>query len=306
MIQKDQNLASTLCFGIDYEGHGKITDIFQNIVVGVPEKEDLENDGIIIGLDLSLTINATVGEYVQLVSPLGSEPSPFGLLPKSKKLKVVGIFSSGMPEYDQIYVYLSLNSVQYFLDYDDEVNSVEVRTVDSSQSGRYAEKIRNLLGKNFVVEDWSVFDANLFNALKMEKIVMYLVLILMILIASFNMTGNFVKLVTEKKIEIGVLKAMGASQKDIVKIFIIAGITIGFVGVLIAFILALLILWAQLKWQFVQIPVPGFPLQTLPIEMRLIDFVLVPAIALIISSISTILPATKTMKIDPVKIIRNQ
>ncbi|HGY11543.1 MAG TPA: ABC transporter permease [Desulfobacterales bacterium] len=243
---------------------------------------------------------------MQLVSPLGTEPSPFGLLPKSKKLKVVGIFSSGMPEYDQLYVYVSLYTAQYYLGFDDEVNSVEVRTINSNQSRQYTRKIQTLLGEDFVVEDWSVFDANLFNAMKMEKIVMYLVLILMILIASFNMTGNFVKLVTEKKMEIGVLKAMGASQKDIVKIFIIAGIIIGFVGVLIAFLLAILLLWSQLRWQFVQIPIPGFPLQSLPIEMRLIDFILVPAIALIISSVSTILPASKTMKIDPLKIIRNQ
>ena len=103
MIQKGQNLSASVCFGIDFSRHRKITDLLDKIVVGVPEKEDLENDGIIIGLDLSLTINATVGEYVQLTSPIGTEPSPFGLLPRSKKLKVVGLFASGMPEYDQVY-----------------------------------------------------------------------------------------------------------------------------------------------------------------------------------------------------------
>ncbi|MCF7792809.1 MAG: ABC transporter permease [Candidatus Cloacimonetes bacterium] len=305
MIQKDQNLASTLCFGIDYEKHHKITEIINKIVVGVPEKKDLEEDGIIIGLDLSLTINATVGEYVQLISPVGTEPSPFGLLPKSKKLKVVGIFSSGMPEYDQLHVYISLNNAQYYLGFSDEVNSVEVKTIDANRSRSYAVKIQKLLGSEYVVEDWSVFDANLFNAMKMEKIIMYLVLALMIIIASFNMTGNFVKLVTEKKVEIGVLKAMGASEKDIIKIFIFAGTLIGIIGVLFALVLALGLLWAQLKWQIVQIPVPGFPLQWLPVEMRTIDFILVPLIAIIISFVSTILPAKKTVKIDPIKIIRN-
>lgn len=305
MIQKDQNLASTLCYGIQYDAHDKITDITNKIVVGVPEQKDLEDDGIIIGLDLSLTINATVGEYIQLMSPVGTKPSPFGLLPTSKKLKIVGIFSSGMPEYDQLNTYISLANAQFFLDYEDEVNLLEVKTENVKKSKRIAAKIQNILGENFIVEDWSEFDANLFNAIKMEKVIMFLVLALMIIIASFNMLGNFVKLVTEKKVEIGVLKSMGASDKDIMKIFVFAGTLIGIVGVFIALILALGILFAQMKWQFILIPVPGFPMQWLPVEFRISDFIIVPALSIIISFLSTLLPARRTTSIDPIKIIRN-
>ncbi len=306
MIQKDNNLSSTLCFGIDYTSHDRITDIIDKIVVGIPRQEDLEEDGIIIGLDLSLTINATVGEYVQLMSPIGTEPSPFGLLPRSKKLKVVGIFSSGMPEYDQLHTYISLSNAQYYLGYQDEVNLLEVKTINSRKSQIYAKTIQKKLGDDFIVEDWSVFDANLFNAIKMEKIIMFLVLALMIIIASFNMMGNFVKLVAEKKIEIGVLKAMGATDKDIMKIFVLTGTCVGIVGVFIAFILAISLLLAQLKWQFIMIPVPGFPLQWLPVEIRISDFILIPIIAVIISFLTTLLPAKKTIRIDPIKIIRNE
>ncbi|HPR17550.1 MAG TPA: ABC transporter permease [Candidatus Cloacimonadota bacterium] len=306
MIQKDSNLSSTLCFGIDFEAHDKITDLLDKMVVGVPEKEDLDADGIIIGLDLSITINATVGEYVQLTSPVGTEPSPFGLLPRSKKLKVVGLFSSGMPEYDQFYTYVSLANAQYFLGYQDEVNLLEVKTTDERKTHKFAKQIGALLGSNFSVEDWSMFDANLFNAIKMEKVIMFLVLALMIIIASFNMMGNFIKLVTEKRTEIGVLKALGASEKDVMKIFVLAGTIIGLSGVFIAVFLALAILLAQLKWQFILIPVPGFPLQWLPVELRLTDFIFVPIIVILISFITTLLPARKTMKIDPIKIIRNE
>jgi lipoprotein-releasing system permease protein len=306
MIQKENNLSSTVCFGIDFDQHTKITKLVQKMVVGVPRTENLENDGIIIGLDLSLTINATVGEYVQIMSPIGTEPTPFGLLPKSRKLKVVGIFSSGMPEYDQVYTYISLQNAQYLLGFGDEVSQVEVKTVNSNNSRKYAAQIQELLGDQFIVEDWSIFDANLFNAIKMEKVIMFLVLALMIIIASFNMTGNFIKLVAEKKIEIGLIKAMGASEKDIIKIFLSIGVIIGVLGALIALILALGLLLAQIKWRFIQIPVPGFPLHWLPVEMRTIDFILGPLIAIVISFLTTLHPARKTVKIDPIKIMRNE
>ena len=305
MIQKEKSLSSTLCYGIDLDKQKKVTELLNKIVVGAPDKSKLDDDGIIIGLDLSLTLSATVGEYIQLTSPIGTQPSPFGLLPKSKKLKVVGIYISGMPEYDRVYTYISLKNSQYFLGFEDEVTQIEVKSVDPSHSTRVASEIQNSINGDYIVEDWSVFDANLFNAIKMEKAVMFLVLALMIIIASFNMSGNFVKLVTEKRVEIGVLKAMGASGRDVVKIFINIGVIIGFLGTLIGLILALILLYAQMKFQFIVIPVPGFPLQWLPVEMRVLDFILVPTIVIVISLLTTLHPASRTVKIDPMKIIRN-
>ncbi len=306
MIQKKNDLASSICYGIDFEKQKKVTEIFSKIVVGEPSKKLLEDDGIIIGLDLSLTLSATVGEYIQLSSPIGTEPTPFGLLPRSKKLKVVGIFISGMPEYDRVFTYISLKNAQYFLGYtDNEINHIEIRTKDTRKSKSISRKISLHLENKFIVEDWSVFDANLFNAIKMEKIVMFFVLILMIIIASFNMTGNFIKLVIEKRTEIGVLKAMGASEKDIIKIFLNVGMIIGILGTFIGLVLAILLLAVQYHFHLIRIPVPGFPLQWLPVETRIRDFIFVPVIVIIISFLSTVHPAKRTVKIDPIKIIRN-
>ena len=305
MLQNKKNLASTICFGIDWERQNKVTAILDKIVIGYPSNEEIENDGIIIGLDLSLTINATVGEYIQLSSPIGTVPSPFGLLPKTKKLKVVGIFISGMPEYDRVFTFISLHNAQYLLGYDDEVDQVEVKTTDIDQSTRIAYQIQEVLGDDFVVEDWSEFDANLFNAIKLEKVVMFLILALMIIIASFNMTGNFIKLVAEKKMEIGVLKALGASEKDIVRLFVNVGLVIGIIGTFIGLALALILLLAQDFWHFIKIPVPGFPLQWIPVDIRLQDFIIVPIVVIVISFLTTLHPARRTVKIDPIRIIRN-
>ena len=305
MIQNKKNLASTICFGIDLEKQNQVTEILDKIVIGYPSPENLENDGIIIGLDLSLTINATVGEYIQLSSPLGTVPSPFGLLPKTKKLKVIGIFLSGMPEYDKLFTYISLKNSQYFLDFEDEVNQVEVKTHNLRRSSKIARLIQDVIGDDFVVEDWSEFDANLFNAIKLEKVVMFLVLALMIIIASFNMTGNFIKLVAEKKVEIGVLKAIGASEIDIVRMFVNIGLIIGIIGTFIGVAFALILLLAQSHWHFIKIPVAGFPLQWIPVDMRFLDFIIVPIVVIIISFLTTLHPARRTVKIDPIKIIRN-
>ena len=305
MLQNKKNLASTICFGIDWERQNKVTEILDKIVIGYPSSDDLENDGIIIGLDLSLTINATVGEYIQLSSPIGTVPSPFGLLPKTKKLEVVGIFLSGMPEYDKLFTYISLKNSQFFLDYEDEVNQIEVKTQNSDQSAKVANQIQAVLGDDFVVEDWSEFDANLFNAIKLEKVVMFLVLALMIIIASFNMTGNFIKLVAEKKVEIGVLKAIGASEKDIVRLFVNVGLIIGIIGTFVGVAFALILLLAQDYWHFIKIPVAGFPLQWIPVDIRLLDFIIVPIVVIVISFLTTLHPARRTVKIDPIKIIRS-
>ncbi len=305
MIQKEKDMSSTLCYGIDIDKQKNVTELLNKIVVGAPDKKVLDDDGIIIGMDLSLTLSATVGEYIQLTSPIGTQPSPFGLLPKSKKLKVVGIFISGMPEYDRVNTYISLKNSQYFLGYEDEVTQIEIKSVNPSRSAHLANELQKNITGEYIVEDWSKFEANLFNAIKMEKAVMFIVLALMIIIASFNMSGNFVKLVTEKRVEIGVLKSMGASGKDVVKIFINIGVIIGFLGTMIGLILAVILLYAQMTYHFIIIPVPGFPLQWLPVEMRILDFILVPVVAIIISLLTTLHPAGRTVKIDPMKIIRN-
>jgi len=305
MIQKEKNISSTLCYGIDLEKQKNVTDILNKIVVGVPDSNALEDDGIIIGMDQSLTLSATVGEYIQLTSPIGTQPSPFGLLPLSKKLKVVGIYISGMPEYDRVYTYISLKNCQYFLGLKNEVTQIEIKSINPARSVRVAKEIQKNIGSDYIVEDWSVFEANLFNAIKMEKAIMFIVLALMIIIASFNMSGNFVKLVTEKRVEIGILKSMGASGKDVVKIFINIGVIIGTLGTLIGLALAVLVLYAQMKFHFITIPVPGFPIHWLPVEMRVLDFILVPVVAIAISLLTTLHPANRTVKIDPMKIIRN-
>jgi len=306
LLQKDKNITTSICYGVDLDQHKNVTKLLDKIVVGNPTLEDLQDDGIILGLEQSLTLRATVGEYVQVSSPVGTEPSPFGLLPRSRKFKVVGLFISGMPEFDRIYSYISIENGQYLGRLENEANYLEVRTNDLNKAEKFSEFIRKDIGDNYLVEDWTDFEANLFNAIKMEKMVMFLVLALMLLIASFNMSGNFIRLVAEKKTEIGILKAMGATDRDVIRIFTRIGMIIGISGTLIGLGGALILLLSQAKWHFITIPIPGFALHWLPVELRITDFIGVPLITIIISLLTTLYPARKTMKINPIKTIRDQ
>jgi lipoprotein-releasing system permease protein len=306
MLQHDNNITGTVCFGIDMKKQEKITGIFDNIRIGFPTERSLSDNGIILGFDQALSLGVTVGEYVQITSPLGTEPSPFGLLPKTKKTKVIGIFSSGMPEFDRVFSYISLQNGRFFADYQDRISYLEVKTVNAERSKKTAAEIQAVLGEDFITEDWSEFEASLFNSIKLEKIVMFFVLALMILISAFNITGNFVKLAAEKKQEIGILKAMGAKDKDIISIFVISGIILGICGAFFGTFSALALLISQKVFQFIKIPVQGFPLNTVPVDLRWIDFVLVPVITIIISFAAALKPAAKTAKILPVKTIRSR
>lgn len=304
MIQKDENIAATLNYGVRMATHRHISKVFNSMVVGAPTEEDLQNNGIILGLDLSLTLNATVGEYVTLTFPVGTEPTPFGLMPRSKRLKVVGLFVSGLPDYDQLHSYISLENGQYFQGLDGRVNHIDVKTTNPRSSHRTAAAMEKILPDGVVAEDWSSFESNLFNAIKMEKVVMFIVLALMILIASFNMTGNFIKLVAEKRTDIGILKAIGAPDVEIGRIFVRIGLILGCIGVVSGTAVALLLLGIQQKYHLITMPVAGFQLHYLPVEMRLIDFIMVPLVAMVLCYLTTLKPAKRTTSISPISIIR--
>jgi len=209
-----------------------------------------------------------------------------------------------MPEYDKLFTYISLKNSQFFLDYEDEVNQIEVKTQNSDQSAKVANQIQAVLGDDFVVEDWSEFDANLFNAIKLEKVVMFLVLALMIIIASFNMTGNYLKLVSQKRQDIGILKSFGAKKKDVMKIFLFNGIFIYLIGTVTGFVASIGLLSAQIKWGIIHIPISGMPFQALPVKIEFFDLLLVALISLIITLLTTLIPARRTMNIDTIKVIQ--
>jgi lipoprotein-releasing system permease protein len=246
-----------------------------------------------------------VGEYVQLSAATGTEATPFGLMPRSRRYCVKGIFASGIPEYDQNISYISLGEAQYFNNGKSSIDFIEVRSENASRSAGYRRQLNGLLGDEMIVEDWSEYEANLFNAIRMEKIMMIMVLMLIIILAGFNIAGNLNRLVTEKRQDIGILRAWGVGSKTIRSIFLQSGILVGITGTFIGFVLALGFLSAQVKWQFIKIPIAGFPIDSVPVELRTSDFVIIPLLSLIVVILASLAPAVKAKGIAVIDIIKS-
>lgn len=304
IAQKKSLVSPVIVYGVKLEEHKKITKLLDNITLGHPNKKSFNDDGIIIGLDLSFQLNATVGQQITLFSGIGTIPSPFGLIPKSKKFTIIGVFQSGIPTYDAGYVYISRKNSRYFTNIENGVESIEVKTVNPYKSLDLTKKIQAKLGKKYIVEDWSSFESNLYSSMKFEKIITFIILFLMIIIASFNMSGNFIRIVAEKKSEIGILKSIGLADKEIINIFLFIAIIIGSIGIFGGSLFSLLILGIQTHFHLIQIPVPGFPIQFLPVKIIPFDFLIVISITFLISIISSIYPTLKALKIDIITIVR--
>ena len=306
LIQSKDGIYGSVCQGIDYESYAASTDLEERVMIGYPDAESLADNGIILGFDLAVNLNVTVHEYVQLSAPVGTEATPFGLLPRSRRLKVVGLFSSGIPDYDLHYCYYGLATGQYFSGNGKSVDEIEVRTENADRAWYYRRLLSRELSSEYRVADWSDYEANLFNAIKMEKVLMILVLTLIIILAGFNMAGNLNRLVTEKKRDIGILQAYGVSSRIIRQIFINSSFYIGVVGILSGLVLAYAFLWSQLQWHYIIIPISGFPIQELPVDMRLGDFIIIPILALVITLLSALVPAARSKSISTISIIRNR
>ena len=303
MLLNWQNVCGTICQGVQLDKHLQATLLLRNIYIGSPTSEDLK-DGILLGSDMAAQLRANWGDNVTLTSPIADQPTPFGLMPKSKSLKVVGLFYTGIPEYDMKYSFTDLEVLQQFIGKGNSISFFEIMTESTKKSLKISKKISKKLGEEFLVQDWTQFEKHLFAAIKFEKKVMFFVLILIFLIAAFNMIGNYLKLVSQKRADIGILKSFGATAKDVVKIFMLNGFLIGIIGILSGFIISLGLLFAQIKWHFIKIPITGMPFQSVPVKIEIFDLIIVAIISLVISLLTTIIPAYRTIKIDAIKVIR--
>ena len=302
LIQRKGLISATINYGVDFDRQKRISNALELLWLGKPDKEKLQN-GIIIGSELAYEINSTVGDYVQVTSPIGNVVTPLGLLPKTKSLKVIGIFSSGMPEFDRSYTYSSLSTGTFFSNFEEGVNRIEIK--HHNNLNKTAEALKRVLGKNYEVEKWTEMESNLFQSMKIEKIVMFSILSFMIILSSLNLIGNFIKLITEKKQDIGILKSFGTSVNLIKKVFLKIGILISGLGILTGTSFALVLLLIQDKYQLIKLPITGLPINYVPVNIHFYDIILTVIIAFVISIIAIYFPLRKLKQIQIIEIIRN-
>ncbi len=287
---------------------GHITDLLTPVKVKQPSADDpqgepqlVEKPGIILGKELALRLGVFVGDTVNVVSPVGPV-SAMGMVPKIRTFAVAALFHSGMYEYDSSLAYIELGEAQKFFNMGQSVSGIEVKVTDVFRAGEIARSIEHALGFSHGARDWMQMNRNLFSALKLEKTMMFLLLVLITIVASFNIVSTLTMIVTEKQKEIAILKAMGATKQSIRRIFMLNGLIIGFSGTAIGIPLGYTFLWLiQTFWTF---DPTVYYISKIPVHVLAEDVLLVAGSAILISFAATVYPASQAAKLEPVAALR--
>src|SRR3990172_9006149 len=314
MLTSGPRVSGVFVRGVDPDRVNRVVDIEKYVKEGSlqelkkPQAIQVEGrtvllPGVILGVRLANQLGVFRGSPLQVVSPLGS-PTAIGVIPKVRRFVVVGIFDSGMSEIDSTLVYMNLSDAQKFFELGDAVTNIEIRVRDVYQAKAVAESIQHKLGFPYITEDWSRLWPNLFSALKLEKTVYFLVLLLMVLIGAFNIISTLIMVVMEKRKDIAILRSMGATRAGIRKIFLIKGCVIGVVGTALGVLFGLAICLLIQKYRFIELPKDVFLISTVPVRIYWSNFLLVGFASLGVCLLASIYPARQAAKLDPVEIIR--
>jgi lipoprotein-releasing system permease protein len=273
--------------------------------------EGVKMPGVVLGKELAKNLGIFLFDTVFIMSPQGIS-SPMGMMPRLKKFIVVGVFDSGFYEYDSTMAFLALGDAQEFLNMGDLVTGLEVKVNDIYQAGSIARQLEKKLGYPYWARHWMEMNKNLFAALRMEKRVMFIILSLIVLVAMFNIITTLIMVVMEKNRDIAILKAMGATSRSIMKVFIYQGLIIGVIGTFlgaiaglaVAFNLEKLSLFVERIFGFKILPADVYYLSALPSLVNYWDVTIIILGTLFISLLATIYPSWRASRLDPAETLR--
>lgn len=268
-----------------------------------PRNPGRDENGIVLGAELARNLNLSLGMNVVLISPMDMA-TRLGMIPRMQRFRVVGIFDSGMYEYDANLAYIFFPVAQKLFNLGERATGLEVKIDNIFSADKIAALIQKELGYPYWSRSWMVTHKNLFAALKLEKVTMFVILVLIVLVAAFNIISTLMMMTMEKTKDIGILKAMGAVRRSILKIFLLEGLTIGVVGTLIGVVVGYIACRLLEKYQFVKLPQDVYYISSLPVHMQGTDFIYIIFVVLIISLTATIYPAYKASRLDPCEAIR--
>jgi lipoprotein-releasing system permease protein len=269
-------------------------------------------DGILLGSHLAATLGLGVGSAVDVLLPLGGDLSPLGVVPRMRRFTVVGVFQVGFAEFDTKLAMIGIPSAQALFRMGQAVSGIEVRIRDIYEAPRVAESIRARLQFPYFTRTWMELNRNFFSALRVERIVMFVILTMIVLVAAFGIISTLVMLVMQKRKEIAILKSMGATNRSVMGVFIVQGLIIGVAGTALGLLLGLTIannldpIVAGVEWVFgfKAFPQDVYLLDKLPSRILWPDVVAISLTSVLISLLATIVPSKQAATIDPVVAIR--
>lgn len=307
MLTSASNALGVVLKGIDLDSAPKVTNLASIIVEGkltdLKDKSTSGLPGILLGKELAMILGVFCNDEIKAISPFGTM-TPGGMVPRSKRFEVVGIFDSGMYEYDSSLAYISLDNAQHFLNKSDAATGIEVKVKEIYKIKQLSKRIKEKLGISYRVRDWMEMHKNLYAALKLEKMAMFIILTLMIIVAAFNIVGTLIMVVNDKNKDIAILKSMGARSFSIMKIFILEGLIIGLTGTAIGIAGGFLLAVIQNTYHIVALPPDVYYISHLFIKITPRDLILVIVSAISISLLATIYPSWQASKLDPAEILR--
>lgn len=329
LVSRGARAKGVILKGVIPEQENRVSDLLKNVTLGsadalkpepvapeppAPPLDSAENEKesdapppplppIILGKELASELGATVGSVVLVTSPQG-ELTPFGIVPKYVRFKVAGIFNSGFYDYDTAWAFTRLRDAQRLFGLGDVVSVLEFKVEDLYQAAAVGEQLESQAGHGFQVTNWMEQNRALFSALRLERVVTFITIGLIVFVAALNILISLIMMVMEKTRDIAVLMSMGARRSQIRRIFIAQGVLIGVIGTAIGLVLGYALSWAGHKYRLISLSAEVYSIDFVPFAPRALDGVLVAAVALLISFLATIYPSTAAARIAPVEALR--
>jgi lipoprotein-releasing system permease protein len=291
--------SGALVKGLDFERERREADWLQRLEAGSIPEGGGAREGLLLGRELALRIGAQVGDVVEIVTA-SSTLGPLGLLPRRKRFLVTGIFNTGLYEFDNATALVAIGVAQRLFGMEGRASYVQVKLKDIFAAPAVGERIRGILPPSVYITTWMELNKSLFSALKLEKNIMFLTITLIVIVAALNIIATLILMVMEKTRDIGVLMAMGATPRMVNRVFFLQGALIGTIGTALGVLLGLG--WCALAnaFELIKIPVDIYQISYVPFRLRPLDLALIIGVTLLISFVSTLFPARRAARVDPV------
>jgi lipoprotein-releasing system permease protein len=303
LIEGPYKSSGAVLRGIDFDLEEKSSLWLTELDRGRLPDPSVTKRGVLLGRELAFDIGAGVGDVVRVVTS-ATRLSPGGLMPKWWQFEITGIFHTGLYEFDSTSALIPLKTSQDLFGLEDRVSMIQVRLEKIFSAPRMKAVLGDVLPDSVYVTTWMELNESLFSALKLEKKLMFLTITLIVIVAALNIIATLILMVMEKTRDIGVLKAMGVHAQSIKKIFFLQGAMIGTIGTGVGTLLGLIWCWLANTFELIKVPADIYEIAFVPFRIRISDLLIIIGVTLLISFLSTLFPAHRASRVDPVKALK--